>query len=246
MRWTMTVMAVGLALGILASGAHGYWDESMGHKMHYPQFPDPFGWDVNISAGCIVADDWKCSESGLVKDVHFWASWERDQEVPIGAIHVGIFSNVPETDTDPSHPGEMLWDRWFQSDEFSIHPGGEGDQGWYDPCNEYYVKPDHTKYFQVNIVRIKDPFIQKEGEIYWLALNVNIAGDGLMGWKTSRDKFMDDAAYLPAAGGNWIELIDPITGESLDMAFVITPEPGTITLMILGGLGMLIRRRRRR
>ena len=39
------------------------------------------------------------------------------------------------------------------------------------------------------------------------------------------------------------ELVDPITQVSLDMAFVITPEPATLSWLVLGGL--LVTRRRR-
>ncbi len=35
------IAALGLALPALAD-----WDPSDGHKMHYPQLPDPVGWDV--------------------------------------------------------------------------------------------------------------------------------------------------------------------------------------------------------
>ena len=40
----------------------------------------------------------------------------------------------------------------------------------------------------------------------------------------------------------WRELIDPRTGISLDMAFVITPEPATLALLTLGAIAVLRRR----
>jgi hypothetical protein len=46
------------------------------HKMHFPQLPDPTGWDVR--AYCIE-DDWQCSETGYVSDIHFWGSWHADE-----------------------------------------------------------------------------------------------------------------------------------------------------------------------
>ena len=41
------------------------------------------------------------------------------------------------------------------------------------------------------------------------------------------------------------ELRDPFTGESLDLAFVITPEPATLGLLALGALLCLRQRKNR-
>jgi hypothetical protein len=72
------------------------------------------------------------------------------------------------------------------------------------------------------------------------------------GWKTSLDHWNDDAviedfhATLPPQIG-WIELRDPIEPQiSLDMAFVIVPEPGLAGLVLgLAAAWLLIARRRR-
>ena len=58
---------------------------------------------------------------------------------------------------------------------------------------------------------------------------------------------MDDAVWAddPASSiTGWQELIDPQTGESLDLAFVITPEPATLAILFPGGLTLLLRRKR--
>ncbi len=87
----------------------------------------------------------------------------------------------------------------------------------------------------MNIPQIANPFIQEEGTIYWLGLHivpVNVGPEA--GWKTSLDHWNDDAAYYYT---DWNELVDPITGESLDMAFVITiPEPATLLLLAVAAL----------
>jgi hypothetical protein len=64
-----------------------------------------------------------------------------------------------------------------------------------------------------------------------------------IGWKTSLSPhFMDDAVYgNPIVGGPvWVPMVDPVTRNSLDLAFVITgvPEPSTILLLVVGAAGI--------
>jgi hypothetical protein len=65
-----------------------------------------------------------------------------------------------------------------------------------------------------------------------------------VGWKTSWMHWNDDAVWRLVGGMPWYELTDPITGESLDMAFVITPEPTTMALLGLGAMALMRRKRR--
>ena len=100
------------------------------------------------------------------------------------------------------------------------------------------------------------PPVQEVGKIYWLdvmALPLDTEPDIMFGWKTSRDHWNDDAVYgdVDLAGGvppDWFELRypfgHPFEFESIDLAFVITPEPATISLLCIGGLALLRRRRR--
>ena len=241
-----------------ASAALADWDPGDGHKMHYPQMPDPLGWDVNFTEPKILADDWRCSSSGPVKDIHFWFSSRYDEPFQLMNIHVSIHEDVPAGGDNGtySHPGNLLWEADFDPSQFTVRDWGSGQQGWYDPNPPVVVQPfDHFLIYQANIPRIADPFIQEVGKIYWLDLSVYAIGPGggQLGWKTSRDHFMDDAVWSDAfvAGdaigdvSGWNELRDPFTGESLDMAFVITPEPATLSVLVLGAMGILARRRRR-
>jgi hypothetical protein len=284
---TILVIAAAI-LGFGAEAAHAHWDPGDGHKMHFPQLPDPTGWDVQFhehallqdstgqeyftSAG-LPADDWQCSGDGPVTDVHFWVSMRGDTLVanPNGVVpfHVTtvamwIYDNVPEDPAIPddySRPGQLLWEGFFSPGEFEVIHWGSDPQGWYAPLRDEATPQDHDHIYQVNVpdtsVLATEPFVQTEGEIYWLQLDVMAEdpnGNPVdLGWKTSLEHFMDDATYFYAEDAHegqqehireYRELI--IDGESRDLAFVITPEPATLALVGLGVAGLLAAERRRR
>lgn len=97
-----------------------------------------------------------------------------------------------------------------------------------------------------------DAFIQEEGTICWLEV-VAMNGSGNWGWKTAdpdiQPHFNDDAVWMDD-DWSWQELRYPAEhgyeGESIDLAFVITPEPATMGLLMLGSLGLAALRKRRR
>ncbi len=247
MNGKLRVVAAGLVAILLgASAAVADWDPGDGHKMHYPQLPDPNGWDVAILVGSTsrtVADDWLCTGTGPVEDIHFWVSYREDDVEPIRYVGVELFSNDPGGAGEHSHPDQELWSRDFYGESFTQRLCGSGQQGWISMSGAY-IQDDHSNYYQINIDDISNPFIQTQGEIYWLAIHIapkNTPFHGI-GWKTSQDHWNDNAVTSPYPG--WPALIDPITSEPLDLAFVITPEPATLSLMALGACLLLLRRRR--
>jgi hypothetical protein len=250
--FSLAVLAVFLAAPALAD-----WEEGDFHKMHYPQLPDRNGWDVKASWSKVLADDWRCSETGDVEDIHFWGSWYkddwRDEGNPASSFEwfsISIYADIPDPDgTGPefSKPGALLWTRVFKPEQVDVRLWGTGEQGWYDPNSGQWEYPNHVMNFQYNIENIQNPFPQKAGTIYWLAISME-CNYGEWGWKTSLDHWNDDgvwADYEPGGPTPWTELRDPRTtpGESLDMAFVITPEPAAVVCLALGSL-LLCRRMR--
>jgi hypothetical protein len=248
-----TLIPLFILLGLGAVAAFGDWDpdpagDPKNHKMHFPQMPDAFGWDVAFRSApnnLLLADDWKCSKTGAVNDIHFWVSFREGTIVPLDFVRVEIWSNDPGP---PSKPRDRLWERRFGPDQFSMRDYGTGVQGWFDPVSGLGVMPDHNHYQQINIVDIEDPFTQDEGEIYWLALHVielDPGKFGKVGWKTSLDHFEDDAVWMNTSVGigEWRAL--HIEGEPVDFAFVITPEPATMCMLGAGSLVLLLHRRRK-
>lgn len=253
-----------LAVAWVALPAMADWLPGDDHKMHYPQLPDPNGWDINVTADTMW-DDWQCSSTGTVDDVHFWVSWRGDQSSPMLWIDVSIWSDMPANDPNNplpySHPGGELWKNRFYPGEWREGPPQGGLQGWFDPQppdQQTIIPNDHQIYSQINIEDIQGPFVQHEGEIYWLGIHIGPQdANTAIGWKTTQDHWNDDAVYwwtIPGMPFSWRELVDP-TGASLDLAFVITgqpviiPEPSTCVLLSLGATGLFAfvwRRRRSR
>jgi len=254
------LLAVCVCAAVAACPAMADWDVGDAHKMHFPQLPDPFGWDVSFYLDrpvgpILLADDWVCTDTGPVDDIHFWVSYNQEENSDVWCdVTVDIYSNDPDGWNGYSTPNRSLWRKTF----YTIKPVifGQGDQGWLNPCDGLCIEHDHQRFFQFNLVDIDDPFIQEEGEVYWLAIRVSqYCADQTIGWKTADvDRypqdyagrhFMDDAVYMCPLSGQWYELRDPRTQESLDLAFVITPEPATMAVLGLGALALIARRRRK-
>jgi hypothetical protein len=245
----LIVMALSVSVGYVAAPTMADWYPGDGHKMHFPQLPDPDGWDVEFNNfpntawqdAQMEADDWGCSQTGPVSDIHFWMSWWEDDIGTIGTVEVVIYDN--DLSGTYSKPGQELWSRSFTS-WTEVSPYGTGDQGFYIPLNNDYYPSNHLQYQQINLVDIQNPFIQQAGEIYWLGVYVTypIWPQSPCGWKTSLDHYEDAAVYWDSVLGEWYVLHDP-GGAPLSLSFVITPEPGTLALLALGGI--LVGRRRR-
>ncbi|AQQ72269.1 hypothetical protein SMSP2_02651 [Limihaloglobus sulfuriphilus] len=233
-------------------------DNPTNHKMHSAQTPDEFGIDVGFE-GSILADDWQCSETGNVDDIHFWISWHDDQVVEIDRISVNIYSDIPadQSSTGYSVPGDVEWSRDFDSGEFNLlRLDDTGLKDWLTPSNnineDSFIADNHVTWDQVNITDIQNPFPQEKGTIYWLGLEIleDIGSPDYepiltAGWKETTENWNDDSVWWDSSNLEWVELINPIipdpSANSIDLAFVITPEPASVLIMAIGTL--LIRKK---
>ncbi len=211
------------------------WDEGDDYKMHWPQLPDPNGWDVYSTAGLSqwpwvsCADDWQCSESGFITDVHFWGSWLGDIVGTINHFVICIAKNIPAEQNpngDWSCPGETLveWEiyDWIERGPYT------GNQGWYWSYSEQWQPDDHQLYYQYNVFLDESQWIwQEQGEIYWLCISAIVneepPNQPLWGWKSTFEdpQFMDNAVWGLWYELYWLPMYFP-NGMAMDLAFVIT------------------------
>jgi hypothetical protein len=221
--WPIFAVVV-LIGGYMATPVVAHWDPGECYKMHYPQLPidlvDPGsnGIDVAFEFGRL-ADDWQCTESGEVTDIHFWISWENSMVGAIDGFTVAIWSDNPVGPDGYSIPDSLLWSRDFAPGDFVVRDMDDHVQDWFNPWTGEYSSADHFVWQQINIIDIEAPFYQEEGDIYWL--EIDMWGAQFCGWKVSgSEHFRDDAVYRDFP--RFKELRDPNTLESLDLAFVIT------------------------
>jgi len=235
------------ALLLLTAAAQADWNPGDPYKMHHPQLPDPQGWDVAFG-DTTLADDFKCTESGEITDVHFWVSWNYDDVMweTVRNIHLSIHSDNPEGPFGWSQPDQLLWEGDSVNGDFrwAERPYENGHQGWYEPLQGIVEPLSHHETWQINVSDILDPFYQEEGSIYWLDIRIDqFPGmPGTIGWKTTLDHWNDDAVIdvdIDPFFEDWVELRDPLTGESLDLAFVIVPEPSVIVMILAAGGGFI-------
>ncbi len=279
---------------MLVSPVLADWNPGDDFKMHWPQLPDlePTGMDVlanwpypsaTFLSGKVLADDFECTETGPITDIHIWGSWlnnfypinaDGTQDPKAVSFKLSIHSDIKAviaadgTVLEHSRPGDLLWEDFFTP----------GDLRWKTrlyaaPVQEYFYDPNidqiiglDNEVWQYNFdIDPATAFLQ-EGTpdnpiVYWLDV-IAIPDDtnlgtipAVWGWKTSRDHWNDDAVFgdvLDPFGvpDEWKELRypleHPLAGKSIDLAFVITPEPATMALLTMGSLGLLLRRRRRR
>jgi len=188
---------------------------------------------------------------------------------------LGIWDDIPATGPaqgEHSRPGTLLKDFVFTPGQYQVRRAFEGPEDWYNPNTGEWINDNHDDAYQYNFFIDRDRAFMQEGEtaageptIYWLSVDVivhDFQGEAEFGWKTSEEHWNDDATWMDAEWipdglgggswqwlGGWNELRYPfgheMETESIDLAFAITPEPATMSLLGLGGLFVLRRRRRK-
>jgi hypothetical protein len=190
-----------------------------------------------------LADDFLCTTTGPITNVHLWGSWMNDQVMSITDIHLSIHADIPanQSPTGYSIPGNVLWQHNFTQDLFKQTLYHEGTaEWWYDPYNGLLLPQADHEIWEYNItIPTAIAFVQNgtaaNPTVYWLDAYVDTQG-GNFGWKTTPDHWNDDAVYLTTGTNPWQELVypagHPYANQSIDLAFEIDTTPPTITVVI--------------
>jgi hypothetical protein len=300
MKHLLIAFTAAVALLVVAGSAMADWNVGDPYKMHWPQLPDlQTGLDVLATTfpqavppwGKALADDFKCTQTGQITDIHIWGSWLNNifplNTDPAGVVfpdpgnvrfRLSLHANIPDPDgatgPDFSKPGDELWSGWFGPGQFKWRRQEVPTERFMNPN----IPPDQNQIigFDNQVVQYNfypdplDPRLKQEaGTIYWLDVTAIPLGipdgpgsEAWFGWKTTRPElhFEDDAVYghmRQDALGNWVSVGDwlplkyPMGGEfegqTMDLSFVITPEPGTVAMLVGAGLiGLVAYARRRR
>jgi len=176
------------------------WQPGDPYKMHYPQLPDTLGWDIDANYPIILGDDWRCIETGWVKDIHFWGAWREGYEAYDLGFRVSIWSDVPAGVDQPySHPGEIVWTRDI-FDYSTVLFSPLSYERWLDPLTMLPHSDSDPDYYQYDVFLGPDDwFWQEEGAVYWLSISALIIDPDpeffRWGWKTSLDHYNDAAVW---------------------------------------------------
>ena len=244
MRW----LVVGLAVLVLASAAPADWDPGDPFKMHSPQMPDlengfdvldgPYNNDTGGAGIKILADDWQCSESGPVTDIHVWSSYLEDLRPvpgPNTMFNVAIYDDIPAGDssTGYSMPGNLLWNAYVEPDAERVYADNI-TEAFYDPNQEQVIGDDQTCWQYNFLFDEANAFPQEEGKIYWLSVShtADLSGDGIVfiddllvpaagwayGWKTTDQPWNDTAVWIDATlAGPFPQDAVPPSGSAWNM-----------------------------
>lgn len=208
------------------------------YPIKWLQAPEQGSEGVDVSDQTELADDFQCTQSGPITDIHFWGSFLYDLLPPDGPgslpITLSIYDDVPRGPDNPySHPGTLKWSMDFAPGQYQVGNNMHTSEWWHDPAAllPAWLFPGDTNMYQFDFyIDPADAFQQVEGNIYWLSVKYASGGANYaFGWKTTCNDWNDDACWLDASG-IWKELRyggnHPRAPESLNLAFALSGPEG--------------------
>jgi len=204
------------------------------------QRPDATSNGVDVDNSIVhLADDFRCTMSGPITDVHVWTSFFDDM-VPAYLTNMTfslfIYKDVPAAGQNHSHPGELLWSRKFAPGTYQAGLISAGTpEWWHNPPQAFWIPAGDSRIYQFDFyMPAGEEFVQTEGLVYWLGIKYDQLEPGgfQLGWKSSLEHWNDDACWLDESSGVpiWRELRyggdHPLAPDSMDLAFALTGVAG--------------------
>ncbi len=203
----------------------------------WQQSPDTSanGLDVRATGPKILADDFRCNETGPITEIRIYGSWLHDYPAPQACFTLGIWSDVPAQGTNFSRPGQLLCNHSFSPGQYSYSIYSQGvEEQFFDPNIPGIVGSDTIIWQYTFDLALSNACWQTNGSTYWVSVWADCfdTNQFLFGWKTCSTNWNDDAVYghVNTAGtplGDWKELRrPPAYTNSLDLAFaILKPSP---------------------
>jgi hypothetical protein len=167
------------------------------NAVKYLQWPDTNGLDVLATTPILLADDYLCTNTGPVTDIHFWCSWLGDYWSTNATFWLGIWSDSPSSSGVPSHPSTLLWSNSFSPDRYGQYFATNANELFYNPQTTNFLGADHQMHYYSFYPT--NPFVQTGSltvpVVYWLSVQASLPTGELFGWKTSTNHWNDDAVY---------------------------------------------------
>jgi hypothetical protein len=219
-----------------------------GNVVKFRQNPDPTirgmdvlnSWLTNTGPATLLADDFICTRTGPVTDIHVWGSWKDDLVDYWPTFWVGIWSDMPASNNVPSQPGQLLWWQQFSPGQYraSVQQKVPFEQFLNPNAPPAIIGVDHQiwkyDFFPQN------PFRQLGSaqlpKVYWLSVVTKTAPGRVFGWKTTPDHYNDFAVYAPTIltfgpgypmpqPPGWQVITDP-QGRKRELSFMLTTSQG--------------------
>ena len=206
----------------------------------YVQGPNTInGFDV-WNSPYVLADDFVCTNTGPISDIHLWGSWLSDNYLTNTiTFWLGIYDDVPTSPGNTfSHPGtNLLWQQWFA-------PGQYAETIWTANASEQFLDPGQTNilgtdsevwyycFYPTNA--FQQTGTPQTNKTYWLAAYAQLPAGipQIYGWKTTTNVLHDTSVHAfwpgtpPTANPGWTPTVyQPPTGgpvNPLDLSFKLT------------------------
>ncbi len=218
------------------------------YPLKWLQPPDLTTNGVDVDNEFELADDFLCTQSGPVTDIHIWGSFQNDYEgVPpyvltnmtfLIRIYSDMATNNPQNPLPYSHPDKLLWQTNIFPGQYRAGQCGfipAPGEWWHSPAQQIWQQPGDFFCYQFDFYFGRtNAWSQTLSNIYWLSVQCVSHEPGYQfGWKSTylTNRWNDDAVWWNPGQG-WTELrygdghpyAHPPPPQSLDLAFAVSTE----------------------